>query len=169
MFIEIDKIGSKGLELNDRVALDEDMLIEEESFFLDEIVYRVRLSREGSKVRARGSLRTLVSLPCVGCLEPYELRIDSRFDIILFPVELVEMTNASLSSDDMEYIFFEGERIDLAKILMEQVNLFIPYKPVCSPECKGLCPTCGANLNYESCQCETAIKEVSFLFNKIKR
>lgn len=169
MFIEIDKIGSKGLELNDRVALDEDMLIEEESFFLDEIAYRVRLSREGSKVRAKGSLRTLVSLPCVGCLEPYDLKIDSRFDIILFPVELVEMTNASLSNDDMEYIFFEGDRIDLAKILMEQVNLFIPYKPVCSPECKGLCPTCGANLNYESCQCETATKEVSFLFNKIKR
>jgi len=169
MFIDIDRIGSRGLELNDRVALDEDLLIEEESYFLDEITYRVQLTREGSKVRARGNLRTLVSLPCAGCLEPYDLKIDSRFDIILFPVELVEMTNASLSSDEMEYIFFEGDRIDLAKILMEQVNLFIPYKPVCSPECKGLCPTCGANLNYESCQCETSTNEVSFLFNKIKR
>jgi uncharacterized protein len=169
MYIEIDQISPKGLVLNDSVALTEDMLLEDESFFLDEIVYNIHLNRDGSKIRARGRIKTMISIPCVNCLEPFDLKIDSSFDIILFPAELIEMTNASLTSDDMEYIFFEGDRIDLMKILMEQVNLFIPYKPVCSPDCRGLCPSCGANLNNESCQCEASLNEVSFLYNKIKR
>lgn len=165
MYIEIDQISPKGLVLNDRVALTEDMLLEDESFFLDEIIYNIRLSRDGSKIRARGRLKTMISIPCVNCLESFDLKIDSSFDIILFPAELIEMTNSSLSSEDMEYIFFEGDRIDLVKILMEQVNLFIPYKPVCSPDCRGLCPGCGANLNNESCHCEASLNEVSLLYN----
>jgi uncharacterized protein len=169
MYIEVEEIGSKGLVLNDRVALDENQLIEEESFFVEEIDYVIHLSREGKQIKAKGNINTMVSLPCVKCLEPFDLKIDSDFDIILFPVELIEITNSSLNPEDMEYIFFDGDRIDLAKILMEQVNLFIPYKPLCSPNCKGLCPYCGINLNYESCLCEDSPNEVNFLFDKIKR
>jgi uncharacterized protein len=155
--------------LNDSIALDENLLIEEESFFLEDIVYDIKLSREGSKIKAKGSLNTLVSIRCVGCLEPFEMRINSSFDIILFPVELAVGSETSLNPDDMEYIFFEGDRIDLTKILMEQVNLFIPYRPLCHPGCRGLCPICGANLNYENCQCENSSNDVNFLFDKIKR
>jgi uncharacterized protein len=38
----------------------------------------------------------------------------------------------------------------------EQVYLEIPMKPLCSPECRGLCPRCGANLNTETCACRIA-------------
>jgi uncharacterized protein len=169
MFIEIDKISSNGLALNDSVALDENLLIEDESFFLEDIVYDIKLSREGNKIKAKGTLNTLVSIRCVGCLDPFDLRINSSFDIILFPVELAAGNDSSLNADDMEYIFFEGDHIDLAKILMEQVNLFIPYRPLCNNGCRGLCPNCGANLNYENCQCENSSREVNFLFDKIKR
>ena len=169
MFIEVNEIGSKGLMLNDRIALDECLLIEEDSFFLEDISYSIHLSCEGKQIKAKGNINTMIAIPCVNCLEQFDLKIDSDFDIILFPVDLIEMTNSSLNPDDMEYIFFEGDRIDLAKILMEQVNLFLPYKPVCNPDCKGLCPYCGINLNYESCSCENSVNEVNFLFSKIKR
>lgn len=167
MYIEIDQISSKGLALNDSVALDESLLIEEESRFAEDITYDVRFSREGDKVKAKGAIRTMVSIPCSRCLEPFEMEVDSGFDIILFPIEFMEPGDSSLDSDEMEYIFFEGERIDLAKILMEQVNLFIPYRPVCGGDCKGLCPNCGTNLNNESCQCENSFPEANFLFDKI--
>jgi uncharacterized protein len=169
MFIEIDRIDSKGLVLDDSVNLDENQLIEEEGLFLEDIAYSIHLSREDDKIRAKGNLRTLVSIPCVRCLDPFELKVNSNFDIILFPVGMIDSTNPSLDPDDMEYIFFEGDRIDLGKILMEQVNLFIPYTPVCNPNCKGLCPNCGANLNYECCQCEDAFSDTHLLFDKIKR
>lgn len=169
MFIEIDKISSKGLLLDDTITFDEEFLIEEESYFLEDIDYNIHFSRKGKQIKTKGNISTVISIRCVSCLEQFDLRINSKFDIILFPIDLIEVNNMCLNPDDMEYIFFEGDRIDLAKILIEQVNLFIPYKPLCSSDCKGLCPNCGVNLNYEDCHCENSLNEMVFLFNKIKR
>jgi len=169
MQIDINKIGTKGLLLEDRVELDDHLLIEDESFFLDGVDFSVYLTREKEKIRVRGQIRTILSLRCVDCLENYELKVNSRFDIILFPVSLIKSADAALTTDEMEYIFYDGEEIDLEKILMEQVNLFIPFNPTCSPGCKGICPNCGANLNYEECQCEHPQTEMSLLFNRLKR
>ncbi len=169
MHIDINKIGIKGLLLEDSVELDDQMLIEDESFFLDGVDFSVYFTHEKEKVRVRGKIRTVLSLRCVDCLENFELKVNSKFDIILFPVYLVKSTETALASDEMEYIFFDGEEIDLEKILMEQVNLFIPFNPTCSPDCKGICPNCGVNLNYEDCQCEHPLTEMSLLFNRIRR
>ncbi len=170
MLIELDKIGPKGLLLDDSMALEEGLLIEEESFFNDDISYKIQLTREADKrVKAKGSIKSNVSMRCVNCLDYYELNIHSHFDIILFPYHLIDTINSGLSQDEMEYIFFEGDKIDLKKILMEQVNLFVPIRPICSHDCKGLCSYCGANRNHESCQCKNSTKEISFLFNKLKR
>jgi len=169
MYIDINKIGVKGLLLEDRVELDDHLLIEGESFFLDGVDFSVYFTREKEKIRARGQIRTVLSLRCINCVESYELKVNSKFDIILFPVYLIKSTDTALTTDEMEYIFFDGEEIDLEKILMEQVNLFIPFNPTCTPDCKGICPNCGANLNYEECQCEHPFTEMSLLFNKLKR
>jgi uncharacterized protein len=169
MYIDINKIGVKGLLLEDRVELDDHLLVEGESFFLDGVDFSIYFTREKEKIRARGQIRTVLSLRCINCVENYELKVNSKFDIILFPVYLIKSTDTALTTDEMEYIFFDGEEIDLEKILMEQVNLFIPFNPTCTPDCKGICPNCGANLNYEECQCEHPFTEMSLLFNKLKR
>ncbi len=171
MLIDVNKIGMKGYQVHDSVAPDENMLIEDESYFLDNLEYSVHFIRDGEKVRARGRIRTSLSLRCVNCLDNYELPVNSKFDIILFPANLVDENNVhrALGNEDMEYIFFDGDEIDLERILMEQINLFIPLNPVCSPYCKGICPNCGANLNEENCQCENQMSEMSLLFDNIKR
>jgi uncharacterized protein len=169
MQIDINRIGITGLLLEDRVELDDHLLIEDESFFLDGVDFSVYITREKDKIRVRGQIRTVLSLRCVECLENFELKVNSRFDIILFPVSLIKSADAALTTDDMEYIFYDGEEIDLEKILMEQVNLFIPLNPTCNPGCKGICPNCGANLNYEECQCEHPQTGMSLLFSRLKR
>jgi len=45
--------------------------------------------------------------------------------------------------------------LDLTPLLREQAWVALPMKPLCRPDCKGLCPQCGANLNLESCTCES--------------
>jgi uncharacterized protein len=171
MFIDTNKIGIKGLHLEDSIEPDEDLLIEDDSFFADALTFSVHLSREGQKIKARGWIRTLLTLHCVNCLDNFELKVDSKFDLILFPVHLIDTGHSALRADEMEYIFYEGDEIDLEKILMEQVNLFIPYNPSCNDFCKGICPTCGTNLNYEECHCELTSQEndMSIFFSKLKR
>jgi uncharacterized protein len=169
MYIDINRISGKGLLLDERIELDPTMLIEDESFFLDDINYNIFFNREGRQIKVKGRIETTVSLRCVSCLENFDLKIDSNFDIILFPVDQIDINSVALNSDDMEYIFYEGDKIDLSKILMEQVNLFIPFNPVCRPDCSGICPNCGLNLNYEKCKCENPLNEINFFFNKLKR
>ena len=168
MLIDTKKITDKGILFDDCMELDANLLIEEDSYFLEDVDYYINFKRGNNKIRAKGKIATLVSLRCTRCLENFEFNINSQFDIILFPANLIEVSNISLNPDDMEYIFYEGDKINLTKILVEQVNLFIPYNPLCNPKCKGICPNCGMNLNYETCKCDSS-SEVDILFGKIKR
>jgi uncharacterized protein len=45
------------------------------------------------------------------------------------------------------------DTIDLAPLVREAIMLELPLAPVCSPDCQGLCPTCGADLNDGPCGC----------------
>jgi uncharacterized protein len=50
-------------------------------------------------------------------------------------------------TDDPEALHIEGELIDLEPVLRDAVVLDLPFTPLCRPDCAGLCPDCGANLN----------------------
>ena len=53
-----------------------------------------------------------------------------------------------------EYIVCEGDGLDLEELVIADVILSMPAKLLCREDCKGLCPTCGINLNKESCGCD---------------
>ena len=48
---------------------------------------------------------------------------------------------------------FKGEELDLTKIIVDYLVLNVPMSHLCKVDCKGICPTCGKNLNYEDCGC----------------
>ncbi len=171
MFIDTKKIGAQGLLLKDSITLDPQLLIEDQGTFTQPVDYTVFLSREGQMIKLRGQVSTLLSLPCVRCLEDTRFAVDSKFDLMLMPVSLIDPTHSELNPEEMEYIFFESEKIDLGKILMEQINLCVPNKQTCQNNCQGICPSCGTNLNHEKCQCENTSEEndVNLLFSKLKR
>jgi uncharacterized protein len=169
MIINVNRISEQGYALNDTIDIDSAYLLEDESFFLEGLNYQIFFKRENQRIQAQGKIKTTISLVCVRCLEQFELKINSRFDIILFAKEMVDLRSTALDEEELEYIFFENDQIDLEKILIEQVNLFIPFKPVCNSGCKGICPGCGANLNHSACPCEESKNEIKFLFEKVKR
>jgi uncharacterized protein len=169
MIINVNKISPAGYALNDTIDVDNAHLLEDESFFLEGLTYQIFFKRQDQRIQAQGKIKTGVSLVCVRCLEQFELKINSRFDIILFPKEMIDPRSTALDEEELEYIFYENDQIDLEKILVEQVNLFVPFKPVCKNECRGICPKCGTNLNHGTCSCEPSKNEIKFLFEKVKR
>jgi len=108
-------------------------------------------------VRARVKGETLVE--CSRCLTPFTLPIQARFE-----EEFVEGDpkadddDDDLLTDDRTVTHFLGDAIDLSDAIRENVLLELPMKPLCSEDCKGLCPTCGANLNDGPCTCTEAIE-----------
>ena len=58
-----------------------------------------------------------------------------------------------VGGDDLTTAFYRDDRIDLVQMIREQMFLAMPMKPLHSDDCKGLCPSCGANLNETTCGC----------------
>ncbi len=66
--------------------------------------------------------------------------------------------NFSSSFNLLDYIkeddsIFEMDKLDLDEIVRSYIILELPSRFVCSENCKGLCHTCGCNLNIDNCGC----------------
>ncbi len=60
-----------------------------------------------------------------------------------------------VADEDLGVSFYKDETLDLGELMREQFYLVLPMKPLCRPDCKGLCPVCGINRNRETCTCQT--------------
>jgi uncharacterized protein len=112
--------------------------------------------RAGAEVRIAGDLRTTMEIPCSRCLESAQVEIAKSFDLFFRQRDefmFDEDDEIELSEKDTRTAFFSGTRLVIDEILREQVLLAIPMKPLCKPDCKGLCPHCGVNLNLTNCNC----------------
>ena len=68
-------------------------------------------------------------------------------------------TAGSFGAEGADEEVFTGKEIDLDPILREQVVLALPGYPLCKESCKGLCSSCGANLNERECGCERRVPD----------
>ena len=100
---------------------------------------------------------------CSRCLEPFTLPVDASFDLRYHPHALnTGEGEREVEEDDLTTAFYENETIDLGLLMAEQFYLALPMKPLCSVECKGLCPECGANLNRATCTCTRGWEDPRF-------
>ena len=93
-------------------------------------------------VVVNGSIRAAFQGECRRCLRPLEGFID---------VEVHELYQVQVTDPDAFPI--EGDQINLVPMVRETVLLELPEAPVCRPDCAGLCPQCGIDLNTGTCDC----------------
>ncbi|MBI5234154.1 MAG: DUF177 domain-containing protein [Deltaproteobacteria bacterium] len=124
------------------------------------------ITRKGVDVFITGDIQATLLLVCSRCLNDYEHKLQE--DIALFyTMEKETGKERELKTEDLETGFIEGGVIDMDMVLFEELSLEAPTKPLCSNDCKGLCPVCGADLNVEVCGCE-AKEKVDPRFAKLK-
>lgn len=110
----------------------------------------------GREIRMFGHFSTRVEMPCARCLEPVEEEISRDFHLTYRPVKSVASEEeVEVTDEESEIGFYRGDGLFLADMLVEQVILALPMKVICRVDCRGLCPSCGANLNVEHCRCQT--------------
>lgn len=110
------------------------------------------IHKDEDRYRLEGRVTTEVELDCSRCAEPFRMAVDGTFTLRYLPQALVGNKDADPESDPTT-AFYADDRIDLGQMVREQVYLSIPMKPLCTPDCQGLCSQCGINLNTERCQC----------------
>ena len=99
----------------------------------------LRLESVVEGVLVTGTAKVRLSGNCARCLD--EISRTEEVDL----QELFCYPGKEL--DDAEALRIEGELIDLEPVLRDAVVLDLPFTPLCRPDCAGLCPDCGANLN----------------------
>jgi uncharacterized protein len=111
------------------------------------------LHKDQDRFRLTGRLTTRLEVPCSRCLEPFEVPVDGSFDFRYLPLALAGHPDEDADHDPSTN-FYRDEQIDLSQLVREQCLLALPMKPLCRPDCQGLCAMCGTNLNVERCSCE---------------
>jgi uncharacterized protein len=102
------------------------------------------ITRTPQGILIQADLHAALILECVRCLSPVYQVLHSHFTE-LYAFSRRYMTEAGLMMP-------ETGIIDLTPVLREYMLLEIPISPLCRPDCKGLCPVCGNNLNESTCQ-----------------
>lgn len=154
MIIDVDRLPREGLEISKDFEFSPVEIIDEETVFLEPVHAEIYIKKVGEEVFIKGRIKVLLSFVCSRCLVPFEFPVDSPFDLAFFPEEF-EVAKEELDSEDLDMSFYYGRRIDLREVVLEQLNLTFPLKPLCSALCRGICPVCGKNINSGGCSCET--------------
>jgi len=175
MKIKIDEIPESGLVLDLTEKGEELEALAPGSDFsiVSPVTARLSVRRSDGTVEVRGEVKARLSLACSRCLDDFMFDVSKPFTGRFAPPKAGDgggeegAQEKELSGKDMGVDLLAGPDVDTHRILAEQIVLDIPIKPLCSQRCKGLCYTCGANLNEGPCSCRREAKTDS-RFAKLK-
>lgn len=130
---------------------------------IDDLQVNAVAEHLGTEIRIRGAAKTLVEAACGRCLGQVALPLEREFDLTYRPMSTIARDEElELPPGELDVGFYEGEGIQLEDVIVEQVILAFPMKVTCKEDCRGLCPTCGADRNRETCQCPEAQADSPF-------
>jgi uncharacterized protein len=102
-----------------------------------------QVSRTPQGLLLQGSFSGETTLECVRCLSAFEQ------GLVWEMTELYAFDSRSVT--DSGLFIPDDAHLDLQELIREYALLEFPIKPVCKPDCKGLCTVCGENLNERDC------------------
>jgi uncharacterized protein len=153
MVIDVDRIPKEGLDVSRDFEFLSVDLVEENTVFLAPPHADLTVRKVGDEVWIKGRLTARLSFVCSRCLSPYEFPVDSGFDLVYLPEEL-DLMKEELEEDELGQVFYHDNQIDLREIILEQLNLTFPLKPLCSESCEGICAVCGKVRRNGDCSCQ---------------
>lgn len=119
-------------------------------------------SNTGGLILVRGGLKARVELECVRCLECFESDFDvdvsEQFRIHVgtwqpdYSDDVIDESPEEEETGLPDDIFKEG-LLDLTEVIRQNLLVILPLAPLCSEDCRGICPECGANRNLNVCDC----------------
>ena len=103
------------------------------------------LNSVGEIITLEGKVTGVLELTCSRCLKNF------NYDIQLDINE--KLTNNPENKDD-EIIFINNDKLNLTEIVENNIIMSLPIQRLCQEDCKGLCASCGSDLNLGECKCQ---------------
>lgn len=106
----------------------------------------------GQKYYAHGTIEVDAHLTCDVCLDEFDRHFEEHFEVVVDSGPEPDVPE----EEEVIYISPKAQSVDFSDYVRDQLLLALPIQKRCRPDCKGLCPVCGANLNRENCSHDTA-------------
>jgi uncharacterized protein len=117
----------------------------------------VKLLRTNRSILVTGSLDTATRVECSRCLQKYkhplQIEIEEEYFLTRDPVSGVALPPPGEAG---AFLIDENHILDLSEAIRQYTIMALPMKPICREDCAGLCPHCGRNLNFGTCECSPA-------------
>ncbi len=101
---------------------------------------RIQKTKNKKNLLASFSIKTSIILQCDRCLSPFTKSLKLNFERTISP-----------NSDEEEIQLLPNNQIEVFEPIWQEIILKIPARAICQPNCKGICPVCGANWNKGKC------------------
>jgi uncharacterized protein len=114
------------------------------------------IARRGGRIFLQARVESKTRLECSRCLEPFELRLDTEFDLVFHRESRTTVPDGMEEEDFILLTETIERRYDIFPRVRESILLELPIRFLCRDDCKGLCSNCGADLNKSTCSCTDA-------------
>ncbi|MBZ0154596.1 MAG: DUF177 domain-containing protein [Alphaproteobacteria bacterium] len=152
MKIIVSEIPEEGLNIDIEETIHSELVK-----IVSPVSASLRIEKRNAEVLVQGEIHAKVELQCSRCLQSFTVPVHSALSVVYDPAEVINREeNYSLKGDELDMGFYRNDTLDLNDLLLEQLLLNIPMKPLCRPDCEGICPQCGKDLNAEKCTCEVS-------------
>jgi len=153
--IDLSHLPPEGLRLERRVHPNAWRIHESDWESKGDLEFELFLQGGASKTIVTGHLKATVTANCHRCLKPTEVNLKRSFHLTYLPVDPQRLAKeeVELDQDELDMAYLEKMFLPLHDLIREQVYLALPMKVLCRPDCLGLCPHCGADLNEVECGC----------------
>ncbi len=108
-----------------------------------------------NKALIEGEAEFIFAMSCDRCLKPVESKMTLRFSRNIYSQDGEEI----ISEEEDELGFMEGYQLKVEELLNNEIMINWPMKVLCKPDCKGICPKCGKDLNTGDCECDTFVPD----------
>lgn len=157
MLIRLDRITEEPCQWQETLRLAASTLDRPELLDLGEIAWRGQVTRTAAGHLLQAELEYEQTLTCHRCLKPTASAVASAVELVIVSGgRQAAIGEVELEEKELSLILVDGEELDTQPLLLEQLQLNVPMRTLCRPECRGLCPACGADRNEEACDCELA-------------
>ncbi len=120
---------------------------------LDSVKGNVTLARTNHSILVKGAMTANVMGVCCRCLSAISCTVDFNLEEEFLPRADIPSDLALPGEADDSTTIDDNNVLDLGEVIRQYTLLAIPAKPLCRPDCAGLCPSCGHDLNQGPCQC----------------
>lgn len=104
------------------------------------------ITSDGDILVFKANIKTELEMVCSRCLDTFIYPID-------IDIEERYTNDSDFQDEDGEVTFVKDDVLDITEIVESSIISTLPIKRLCKEDCKGLCQSCGANLNKETCSC----------------